>query len=111
VGVLLFLCLAPGCLLVIRRRRRDGVPFWLPFAAVALLLAFALWSVPELIRIVRWISLIGDPSSKATLLAAGISVLMNCAAFLIIVVLPVGLGGYFVDRWLIARWKRRRTIG
>ena len=111
MGVLLLLCLAPPCLLVIRRRRRDGVPFLLPLSAVVVLLAFAVWSVPGLVYLVRLIPRIGDPSSKASLLAIAISVLMNCAAFLIIFVLPIGLGGYFVDRWLIARWKRQRTIG
>jgi len=116
VGVLLFVCLAPAGFIVIRRRRRDGVPFVLPLTAVVLLLAFAVWSLPGLIHVVRLscvvgqFSLIGDPSAKATLLAKGISILMNCAAFLILFVLPLGLGGYFLDRWLIARWKRRRTI-
>ena len=111
MGVLLFLCLAPSCFMVIRRRRRAGEPFIAPLAAVALLIVAAIWSAPSLVHGFSLLARFGDPSAKATLLAIGISTLLNCAAFLVVVVAPLGLAGYFVDRWLITRWKRRSTLG
>jgi hypothetical protein len=107
MGLLLCICLAVPCAIVIRRRRRSAVPYVLPLAALALLLIAGAWSaraLPYEIAILAHAHPL-DPSMKATLLAKGISELMNCAAFVIVVVLPLAIGGYFVDRWLLARWK------
>jgi hypothetical protein len=93
--------------MVIRRRRRSGVPYVLPLAALALLLIAGAWSARVLPYEIAILAQPLDPSMKATLLAKGISELMNCAAFFVVVVVPLGVGGYFADRWLLARWKSR----
>ena len=105
--LLLCLCLAVPCAIVIRRRRRSDVPCVLPLAALALLLIAGVWSARALPYEIAILAQPLDPSMKATLLAKIISELMNCAAFLVVVVLPLGVGGYFVDRWLLARCKSR----
>lgn len=106
MGLLLCICLAVPCASVIRLRRRSGVPYVLPLAGLVLLLIAGAWSaraLPDEIAMVAMLAQRLDPSMKATLLAKSISELMNCAAFLVVVVLPLGVGGYFVDRWLVAR--------
>ena len=108
MGLLLCICLAVPCAMVIRRRRRSGVPYVLPLAALALLLIAGAWSARALPYEIAILAQLLDPSMmNAGLLAQSISVLVNCGAFLIVVVLPLGVGGYFVDRWLLARWKSR----
>ena len=83
------------------------MPYVLPLAALSLLLIAGGWSARALPYQIAILTQRLDPSMKATLLAKTISELMNCAAFLVVVVLPLGIGGYFVDRWLLARWKSR----
>jgi hypothetical protein len=111
MGLLLCICLVVPCALVIRRRRRSGQPLMLPLTALVLLVIAGARSAVALRGDIDMVAYASDPSMKATLLAKGISEQMNYAAILIVVVLPLGVGGYFVDRWLIAHWKRRRTIG
>lgn len=107
MGLLLCLCLAVPCAIVVRRRRRSGVPYVLPLAALALLLVAGAWSARALRYDIAILARPLDAPMKATLLAKIISEVMNCAAFLVVIVLPLGVGGYFVDRWLLARWKSR----
>ena len=107
MGLLLCICLTLPCAIVIRRRRRSGVPYVLPLAALSLLLIRAAGRPARCPTRSRFWRSRCNPSMKATLLAKAISELMNCAAFLVVVVLPLGIGGYFVDRWLLVRWKSR----
>jgi ABC-type glycerol-3-phosphate transport system permease component len=55
------------------------------------------------IRLFVDIASLGDPSNKAMVLARGISAMMNAAAFGFIMHIPVLVGVYFVDRWLVRR--------
>lgn len=73
MGLLLDLCFAVPYAIVMRRRRRTGVPCLLPLAASALLLIAGAWSGRALPYEIAILAQPLDASMKATLLANGIS--------------------------------------
>jgi hypothetical protein len=99
MGLILLLFVLPVCVVAVVRRRRGHVSFIVPLVLAVYSLVSAGWTLVGLIHAFAGIAAV-DPSMKATLLAKGISELMNSTAFWGILHIPLLGGAYLADRKL-----------
>jgi predicted permease len=102
VGLLLLLFLLPLCIFAIVRRRRTRRSWAVPAALAVYSIISAAWFAITIVHVLAGAATL-DASMKATLLAKGISELMNASAFGLIALLPILLAAVIVDRWLVSR--------
>jgi hypothetical protein len=98
MSFLLFL----GCLVIAIRRRRRRQTLLVPSIVGLLALINMLRVLVGFIRVFEVVAQV-DPADKATILAAGISETTHSSALLLAVEVPLIIGAYFVDRWLLRR--------
>jgi hypothetical protein len=103
VGLVLFVFLLPVCVVVTYRRRGTGKPLLVPLALLVYSNVAAILFLVTVVHVFSSIARLPDPSSKAALLAMGISQMMNATVFGFVVNVPLMIGGYFVDRRLMRR--------
>lgn len=103
MGLLLFVVLLPICALVALRRRRTPKPLVVPIVLIVYSSVAGAWFLLTVVHLFASLARLPDPSSKATMLGMGISQMMNAAAFGVIVNVPLMIGAYFIDRWLVRR--------
>jgi hypothetical protein len=99
MGLLLLFLVFPVCAFAVARRRRSGTNFVVPLVLALYSLASAAWTVADGIHTLAGIAGVHS-AMKATLLAKGISELMNSTAFWSIVHVPLLLGAWMIDRRL-----------
>ena len=98
VGLLVPLLVVPVCVVVVLRRWRIGRWLAAPAALAAYVIVDATWFAVAILPVME-----GDPSMKAVMLAKGISEVMNCTAFALIVHVPLLIAAWLVGRWLSGR--------
>jgi hypothetical protein len=99
MGLILLVSLFPACLVAVMRRRRRRANFVVPLILALYALYCAAGALIGLIHVFAGLAGV-DPSLKATLLARGISEVINCSALWFLVNIPIVVGAWIIDRWL-----------
>ena len=102
MGLVLLVFVFPVCVVAILRRRRTRANIAVPGVLAVYSVGSALWFLVGLIHSFAGVAGVA-PEMKATLLAKGISELVNGVAFALLLHLPLLVAAYWIDRRLLSR--------
>ncbi len=102
MGLILLFSLFPFCVVAIASRRRRHANIIVPSLLAGYSVASAGWFIVGVVH--SFAGLAGvEPPMKATMLARGISELMNSTALGFALHVPLFVAAYLADRWLMRR--------